>query len=153
MIVLILSTWTTNTLNAYSAGLDIVLMFKLKETSRGRVTLISGIAGTLLAVLGILDHLAIFIDLLGATLSPLAAVVMADYFILKKGKLENWFYLDGVNWIGILSWMAGFAATKLIHNDFALIIGMLGAALVYILLTKLLGKKKEGVSVYRLNGK
>ena len=42
MIVLILSTWTTNTLNAYGAGLNVVMMFNLKESSRGRVTLISG---------------------------------------------------------------------------------------------------------------
>lgn len=143
MIVLILSTWTTNTLNAYSAGLNIVMMFRLKETSRGKVTLISGLAGTILAAAGILDHLALFIDLLGAALTPMAGVILADYFILRKGKAENYAYKKGVNWVGLFSWIAGFAATELVSSQWALTIGMAGAGLLYILLTKVL-KDRNG---------
>ncbi|MCI6011625.1 MAG: cytosine permease [Firmicutes bacterium] len=141
MIVLILSTWTTNTLNAYGAGLNVVMMFNLKESSRGRVTLISGSVGTILAVLGILDHLALFIDLLGATLTPMAGVIMADYFILKKGRPESWKYTEGFNWIGIASWIIGFALTKLIPSEWALVIDLIGAGAVHVVLTKVLRKE------------
>lgn len=141
MIVLILSTWTTNTLNAYGAGLNVVMMFSLKESSRGRVTLISGSVGTILAVLGILDHLALFIDLLGATLTPMAGVIMADYFILKKGRPESWKYTEGFNWIGIASWIIGFALTKLIPSEWALVIDLIGAGAVHVVLTKVLRKE------------
>lgn len=150
MIVLILSTWTTNTLNAYSAGLDIVQMFKLKEASRGRVTLISGLVGTLLAVVGILDHLTLFIDFLGATLTPLAGVILSDYFVLRKGKTANWFYRDGFNWLGILSWIAGILVSKLIPGDYALVAGMVGAGVLYIVLTKAFRKVNADKEVYSL---
>ena len=143
MIVLILSTWTTNTLNAYSAGLNVVMMFQLKESSRARVTLISGSVGTILAVAGILDHLSLFIDLLGATLTPMAGVIMADYFILKKGRPESWKYVDGFNWIGIFSWAVGFAVTKLLPSQWALVLGVLCAGLCHVILSSILGRKEN----------
>lgn len=153
MIVLVLSTWTTNTLNAYSAGLNIVLMFKLKETSRAKVTLISGSVGTILAVAGILDHLAVFIDFLGATLTPLAGVIIADYFVLRKGKEQNWFYVDGFNWIGILSWAAGTAAVMLVPGSSAIVWGTACAGILYLLLSKLLPDIGANKKVYRLGEK
>ena len=143
MIVLILSTWTVNTLNAYSAGLNVVMMFGLKESSRGKVTLISGCVGTLLAVAGILDHLSLFIDLLGAALTPLAGVILADYFILKKGDPKNYEYREGFNWKGLFSWAVGFAVTKLMPGEWALVIGVLCAGALHIILTKSVDHKKQ----------
>ena len=49
MIVLILATWTTNTTNAYSAGLNAVMVFNLKESGRSLATVVLGAVGTVLA--------------------------------------------------------------------------------------------------------
>ena len=127
MIVLILSTWTVNTLNATAQVSNVVMMFGLKESSRGKVTLISGCRNSF-AVAGILDHLSLFIDLLGAALTPLAGVILADYFILKKGDPKNYEYREGFNWKGLFSWAVGFAVTKLMPGEWALVIGVLAQA-------------------------
>ena len=41
IIALVISTWTTNSTNAYSAGLNIVMALKLKDNRRREATLIS----------------------------------------------------------------------------------------------------------------
>lgn len=45
---LVISTWTTNSTNAYSAGLNIVMALKLNDNRRREATLISGIIGIIL---------------------------------------------------------------------------------------------------------
>lgn len=52
MLVLILATWTTNTGNAYNSGIAICNMFSLKDNMRSWMTLLAGVIGTLLSLLG-----------------------------------------------------------------------------------------------------
>lgn len=72
MLVLILATWTTNTGNAYISGIAICNMFKLKDGRRPVVTLIAGAAGTALALLGIADVFAGFLNIIAALVPAVA---------------------------------------------------------------------------------
>ena len=54
---MIISTWTTNSTNAYSGGLNIVMAFKLKDNKRREATLIAGILGIILCNIGVLSHI------------------------------------------------------------------------------------------------
>ena len=101
MLVLILATWTTNTGNAYIAGIAICNMFKLKDSRRALVTLIAGAAGTALALLGIAD-----------VFPAVAGVAIADYWIMGRGRADLWEPFEGVNWIGVVAWLAGAAVAK-----------------------------------------
>lgn len=136
LIVLILATWTTNTGNAYSAGIAVVNIFKLKDNKRSLATLICGAVGTLLALLGIIDLFVPFLSILGYAIPPIAGVAIADYWIKGKGNADKWKAKEGVNWLGVISWLAGTAVAAFLPNFFiptinAIVVSML----VYVLLT------------------
>lgn len=82
MVVLILATWTTNTTNAYSAGLNAVMVFNLKESGRSMATVILGAVGTVLAAVGVAGNLRDFLHFLKC--------VYADHCSVYCGILEPW---------------------------------------------------------------
>lgn len=79
ILVLILAQWTTNTSNAYSSGLSLSVIFT--KTSKVTLTLIAGILGTLLAVLGIYGHFIDFLTIMTMFISPIGGVYTASYYI------------------------------------------------------------------------
>lgn len=107
LIVLILATWTTNTVNAYSGGLALTNLFNLKSSKRALTTAIAGGIGTLLAVFGILNFFISFLLILTAFITPVAGVMIADYWIRKRGKADLWAPVKGVKWTAIVAWLAG----------------------------------------------
>ena len=56
MLVLIAATWTTNTTNAYSGGINAVMMLNLADEKRAIATMVSGMIGTICALVGLADH-------------------------------------------------------------------------------------------------
>lgn len=107
MLVLILATWTTNTGNAYMSGLAFCKMFSIKDSKRPFVTMCCGVLGILLAIAGLADFLNTYISILGAVVPPCMGVIICDYFVICKGKKENWSPVRGVNWAGIIAWICG----------------------------------------------
>jgi len=71
------------------------------------VTMICGVAGVLMAIAGLADALNTYIGILGAMIPPVMGIVICDYWIICKGKKENWAPVRGVNWIGIIAWICG----------------------------------------------
>lgn len=124
LLVLIMATWTTNTTNAYCAGLDAVLLLNLKDEKRAAATMIMGVAGTALAVMGMADHFESFLYLIGDTFMPMMGVMLADYWVVGKGKAQLWGYVNGWNISGLAAWILGTGATILIPLDFSFAIGM-----------------------------
>lgn len=145
MVVLILATWTTNTTNSYSAGIDMTMLFNLKDRKRVLMTIIAGALGTAIALCGIMDHFGTFLMICGYAFGPVAGVMIADYWILRRGNVEKWFYKDGFDWVGILSWAAGMVLTFMIGTDLAVFLGMLLSFLLFILLRKLIPEKQDMV--------
>lgn len=133
MLVLILATWTTNTGNAYIAGIAICNMFKLKDERRAMVTLIAGAAGTALALLGIADVFASFLNIIAALVPAVAGVAIADYWIMGKGRADIWEPFDGVNWIGVAAWLTGAAVAKWGTFFVPTLMGIVVAIIVYCL--------------------
>lgn len=107
MLVLILATWTTNTGNAYMSGLAVCKMFSIKDSKRPLVTMLCGVLGIIMAIAGLADSLTTYISILGAVVPPIMGVVICDYFVICKGKKDNWSPVRGINWIGIISWIIG----------------------------------------------
>ena len=125
IIALVISTWTTNSTNAYSAGLNIVMALKLKDNRRREATLISGIVGIVLCDLGILGHVEGVLSLLSYVVCPVGGVILADYWVVGKGKAKNFRPQDGVNWAGVIAWALGaIISYTLVKIEFtAIIIG------------------------------
>ena len=147
MIVLVLATWTTNTGNAYMSGLAVCKMFSIKDKNRPIVTMIVGAIGIIFAIMGLADVLNTYISIIGAVVPPIMGIIIADYWVICKGRKENWAPQRGVNWVGIISWICGggFALLETlgVFTVFSPALdGIIIAFVIYIILFKLLSGTK-----------
>ena len=133
MSILILATWTSNVINIYSSGLAFNNLFNRGNENRSKTTLIVGVFGILLAALGVLSHFMSFISLLTITITPIAGVMISDYFISQTYK-EN---AQKINWKGIFSWMSGVILMLSMTSEIKNIMGIISAAFVYFILQKI----------------
>lgn len=79
--VILISTWTTNSLNLYSSVLGISnALDDYIKLPRWSLALAVGVISTILGALGIMDTFASFMNLLGVVIPPVAAVIIADYY-------------------------------------------------------------------------
>lgn len=135
LAVLILATWTTNTGNAYSAAFSVMNLFRIKDEKRSLVTLIVGLIGITLSILGILDYFSPFLNVLSAVLPAVASVAIADYWIVGKGNKENFSAYEGVRRVGVIAWALGAGFALLFPNFFVPAINSLVVSFVaYIVL-------------------
>ena len=142
ILSIILSTWTTNSSNIYSGGLDVVMAFNLPDNRRREVTVVAGIIGTLLGAFGVLDHIESFLSFLAYLVCPVGGAMIADYWIVGKGKPENWHSVEGTNWTGVISWVIGAVCAYLIGYAYS---GILIALVAYIVVEKFIpSQAREG---------
>ena len=106
-IALILATWKTNVINAFSGGLAIINVFGISKEKEKIAVAIAGGIGTLLAVVGILNYFVPIMSILSAMVPAVAGVMIASYWVVQKGEPSNWAPVSGVNWLGIISWLIG----------------------------------------------
>lgn len=95
LLVLILSTWTINSANLYSASLSLTATFP--SVAQWKFTLVAGALGALLAVAGILDAFVSFLLLLGAIIPPIAAIYVIDAFRSNSTSAP-------VHWPAVVTW-------------------------------------------------
>lgn len=143
MVVLVLATWTTNTGNAYMSGLAACKMFSVKDKHRPIVTMIVGILGIVMAIMGLADFLNTYISIIGAVVPPIMGIIIADYWVICKGNRNIWKPKKGINWVGIISWVlgGGFALLETLGILTVLspaLDGVIIAFAAYIVLYKLL---------------
>jgi cytosine permease len=142
LVVLILATWTTNTGNAYSAGIAAVNLFKLKDSKRATATLVIGVIGTVLAIAGVINLFTAFLSFITSFLPPLAGVAIADYWIVGKGRFANWKVWNGVNWLGVISWVVGIATAMLTTFFVPTLNGIVVSIVVYVILANVVKNEK-----------
>lgn len=104
---LILATWTTNAVNAFSGGLAIINVFDIPKEKEKLAVAAAGGIGTLLAVVGILNYFVPIMSVLSAMIPAVAGVMIASYWIVQKGDATRWQPVEGMNWLGVISWMIG----------------------------------------------
>lgn len=109
LVALVLATWTTNVTNAYSGGIAFSSLVGVGEKGFKIATGVAGAIGTILAAVGIMNQFQGFLSILTAFIPPVAGVIMADYWIIGKGKKENFKITEGFNWIGIIAFAVGAA--------------------------------------------
>jgi cytosine permease len=133
MSILILATWTSNVMNVYSSGLAFNDLFNLSTAARSKSTLFVGLVGILLAAIGILSHFMSFISLLTITITPIAGVMISDYFISKTYQETP----ENINWKGVFSWISGVVVMLVMTSQIKNILGIIVAAFVYFVLKKI----------------
>lgn len=107
LIALIAATWTTNVTNAYSGGLSLSVLLGLDEKRSRVCTAVAGLVGTVLAAVGIMSHFEAFLSLLCAFVPAFVGVMIADYWVLCKGKKENFKIRSGVYGPGMIAFVIG----------------------------------------------
>ena len=145
LLVLVLATWTTNVSNAYSAGFALLSLTGAKDSMRAWFTLGAGVVGTLLAVGGITNYFNNFLNILAVFIPPIVGVVAMDYFVLKKGDPAAWSEKPGINWAGVISWVAGSAVALLLPQLLIPTVNAIVIACVlYLILYPLFYRKPSG---------
>lgn len=110
LIALALTSWTTNVANAYSGGLSLAVLLGQDEKKSQLTTAVAGILGTILASIGILSGLRTFLSLLTALVPPLVGPVIADYWLVRKGKVEKFAVRSGFHLPGMIAYLVGALA-------------------------------------------
>jgi cytosine permease len=154
LLLVITSTIKANDVNLYVASLGIANFFETltgKKFHRGTTTLILGIIGTALSVLGSLTFFANFLTILGTAIPPLAGIMVVDYFFLKRSRkeldasrgtnelpktVESWNPISIIVWIA--SAVIGFTVTNF---GIPSINSLVASGVLYFVLMKLFDKK------------
>jgi cytosine permease len=105
--VLILATWKTNMVNAISGGFALTNVLHISKDKEKWAVGVAGLIGTVLAVIGILNYFTPVMSVLSAMVPPVAGVMIASYWIMNKGDKSRWKETEGVNGLGVISWLIG----------------------------------------------
>ena len=132
--VLIIATWTTNVMNAYSSGLAINQLLHWPENRRRLATIIAGVLGSALAAVGILNNFMGFLMLLTVTIPPIAGVLVSDYWLARSYRRDA---REAMNWRGVLAWVCGVAVMLTLDHPLKNVLGIVASALTYWLAVKL----------------
>lgn len=107
LAMLVLSVWTINALNLYSAGLSMAATFpRLKQWA---IIVIGGAIGGLFALLGIINSFIPFLLAIGLIIPPIAAIYAIDAFMTFRDGDEV--AAVPVRWEAIGVWIGSLAVT------------------------------------------
>ncbi|KAB7707580.1 cytosine permease [Bacillus aerolatus] len=133
IIVLGLNIWTTNENALYASGLGFASITKI---SKSKIVVFNGAIGTI-AAMWLYNNFVGFLTILGSTLPSIGAILLADYFLLKRGKYQSFetMKFKAVNWIAIIAWAGGVAIANFAPG-IPPINSLLGSAIIYVVITK-----------------
>ena len=158
LIALVLATWTTNVSNAYSGGLALSVLLGQDEKKSRITTAVSGLIGTILAAAGILNSIQGFLSLLSAIVPAVMGVMIADFWLLRKGNVAKFEIRRGFYAPGIIAFAVGafiacmtggtFASIPALSSlNFPFFIGSVNgivvALVLYVIIEKAVEKKKN----------
>lgn len=143
IIVLGLNIWTTNDSALYASGLGFANIFKLPKKY---IVVFNGILGTI-AAMWLYNNFVGFLTLLGSALPSIGAIILADYFIVRRGKYAAYSIVEfkSLNRVALFAWIAGIALANFAPGIPPLN-ALLGSSVIYVAGMKL-AAYKETVSV------
>ena len=130
IIVLGLNIWTTNDNALYASGLGFSNITKI---AKGKLVIVNGVLGTA-AAMWLFNNFVGFLTILGSTLPSIGAIILFDFFILRKGKYQAFetMKFKAVNWIAIVSWIGGVAIANLLPG-IPPVNGIIGTGVLYLI--------------------
>lgn len=146
LTLVVLAQWSTNTAaNLVPSALTLVNLSPRYINYKLSVAL-SGIIGTLCFPWLILDNLFVFLNYYGAFLASIGGIMIADYYIIRHRRVNvpelfsttgQYRYANGINWAGMIAWLAsgGIAAY---YSAYAFLIGFPLGLIFYVVLMKVL---------------
>ena len=130
LVVIALATWTTSDKVLYSGGLALTNIFP--KWPRWLNTLVLGSVGTAIAYLRLTQYFTQWLITLGTVFAPLVGLLIADYFVLRRRRLEG-MGDSAVNWAAIVALASGIVAGRLAPPEtIQPVTSIVVTALVYI---------------------
>lgn len=106
VIIIIFSTVTTTYLDAYSAGMSFT---SISNKVRDKwIAIIVCVVGMILAILTPVEQYQNFLYLIGSVFAPMTAILITDFFILKKDYSNQM-----VNITNLIIWAIGFVIYRM----------------------------------------
>lgn len=132
IIILVLSTVTTNFIATNSAGESVKAI--IHSLNPKIVGIVVSALSAMLAISGIMDHYINFLYLIASVFAPMAAVLLVSFY-LTDNTYEN--YVKTWYW-NIFAWLAGFIVYQITVNMDSIVLGptllaiIVSAALAYV---------------------
>lgn len=144
MLIIVFSTVTTTFMDAYSAGISSESIYK---GFNGKVSAIFvTIIGTGSAIVFPMDNITNFLYFIGSVFAPMIAILIADFFILKKDYHKHSFC-----WSNLLVWLVGFVLYRFLMSVDLLCGNTLPDMIITTVLTVAAGKLTATDSVKKNN--
>jgi len=141
IIVLGFNIWTTNDNAIYTSGLGISNITKIPKS---KVVLFNGLLGTVSA-LWLYSNFVSFLSLLGSMIPAVGGIIIADFFIVKKGKYED--FKDAkfkvINYKAIAACVLGVIAGKYLTIGIPPLNSLLVTGLTHVVLSIIIKDEAE----------
>ena len=133
LLIIVLSTVTTTFLDAYSAGVSAVSIYSRID---GRIAgIVVAVIGTIAAIVYPMDDITNFLYLIGSVFAPMIAVMITDFFFLKRD-----FSAQAFSWQNLLVWAVGFVLYRYLMTVDIPVGNSLPDILITMLLTFIVAK-------------
>ncbi|MBQ6595654.1 MAG: cytosine permease [Clostridia bacterium] len=137
LIVLGANIWTTNDNALYTGALGLSNITKIEKKP---LVIVSGVVGTA-AAMWLYYNFVSWLSFLNATLPPIGAIIMLDYFMEREKYHTDTPKLENVNLGAIVGVVAGALVGNFVHWGIASINAMIVAVACYVVLNRLTAKK------------
>lgn len=143
VFLVIFSTLKLNDINLYSSSLGISNFIEVVfhvDVNRGLITIILGVLGTVLSMVGVINQFTAFLSLLGIVFPPIAGIMFIDYFVLRRSRsaldesrrnntLPS--KMEKFHPVTIISWLAGALSGYFITIGIPSITSILVSVIIY----------------------
>ena len=136
LIVLGANIWTTNDNALYTSGLGLANITKVRKRP---MVLVAGVIGTVTAI-WLYNNFVSWLSFLNATLPPVGALVILDYFLHPEKYAEDYEVKETVNYGSCLGVVAGALVGNFVPWGIASINAMAAACICYLIYNKVIRK-------------
>ena len=136
LVVLGANIWTTNDNALYSGGLSLSNITGIRKRP---LVIVSGVIGTAASVY-LYNNFVSWLSFLNATLPPIGAIIIFDYFGHPQHYEAGAEAAPGVHWGAVAGVVAGALAGNFIHAGIASINAMLTGCICYLVYDKATGR-------------
>ncbi|MGB4437766.1 MAG: putative hydroxymethylpyrimidine transporter CytX [Sedimentibacter sp.] len=138
VLIILFSTVTTTYLDVFSAGVSLkTINNKLSEKT---MAVIVCIIGTIIAMFTPIEQYQNFLYLVGSVFAPMIAILIADYFILKKYNLDK-----SVDITNFIIWAIGFMIYRIFINIDTVVGSTLPVMVITVIISIIVQKLKTSI--------
>ena len=145
LILMTTNIFTTNAANLYSTSLNLSNAFKMERKKMLGILLALSAVATLTKPYEI-GFLFRFLNILGTVVPPLSGIILSDYFLVHKGRYEEYDKASFRKWNPVpwITWGGSIAAVYIIPFGLPSLNGIILGAAIYTALMAVTGRQAAG---------